>query len=81
MSKKEFFLDKVYDVVKDDLKYDGKNLIIPSYWVQSMCDFISQYEENAVKSGVDSSDPDFQDFKFFQSFLFEVAQNKKINQL
>ena len=28
----------------DDLKFDGKNIIIPSYWVNSISEYIRNYK-------------------------------------
>jgi hypothetical protein len=56
-------------VVSEDLKFDGKNLVIPSYWVHSICDFLKQ-DANLI------AEPDRQDFIQFRSFLYDVVEFK-----
>lgn len=56
-------------VESEDLKFDGKNLVIPSYWVHSICDFLTQ-DPNLI------AEADRQDFIQFRNFLWEVVEFK-----
>jgi hypothetical protein len=55
-------------VKNDDLVFDGKNLIIPSYWVGSISDFINNVDINSI------NEDDREDFKLFKDFLFDVEE-------
>lgn len=55
-------------VKNDDLVFDGKNLIIPSYWAGSIYDFVRSVDENLINEN------DREDFKQFKSFLFDVEE-------
>jgi hypothetical protein len=50
----------------DDLKFDGKNLIVPSYWVGSIIDFINNVNIDSI------NEADREDFKLFKSFLLDI---------
>jgi hypothetical protein len=69
MQKELYIKDKAQTkvVVKnDDLVFDGKNLVVPSYWVSSISDFIKDVDENSI------DEADREDFKQFKRFLFDV---------
>jgi hypothetical protein len=53
-------------VKNDDLVFDGKSVIIPSYWVSSISYFIKDVDENSIEEA------DREDFKQFKRFLFDV---------
>ena len=61
--------DKVI-IQHDDLKFDGKNIIIPSYWINSICEYIKDYKtEGEIEA-------DIEDYKAFQSFLWDIQEHK-----
>ncbi len=37
----------------DDLKYDGKNLIIPSYWAETLLEFVSTPANTIAQNDTD----------------------------
>lgn len=54
----------------DDLKFDGKSITIPSYWINSLCDYIKDYKtEGEIEA-------DIEDYKAFQSFLWDIQEFK-----
>ena len=55
-------------VKNDDLVFDGKSVIIPSYWVGSISDFINNVDINSI------NEADREDFKLFKDFLFDVEE-------
>ena len=55
-------------VKNDDLVFDGKNLVIPSYWVSSIFHFVKDVNENSI------DEADREDFKQFKDFLFDVEE-------
>jgi hypothetical protein len=55
-------------VKNDDLVFDGKSVIIPSYWVGSISDFINNVDINSI------NEADREDFKQFKDFLFDVEE-------
>lgn len=54
----------------DDLVYDGKNIIIPSYWSDSLSDFIQHVNVNEL------NEFDKPDFELLVKFLTEVNDHK-----
>lgn len=69
--QKDLYLNKnTLNVViqRDDLKYDGKNLIIPSYWAGSLQDFVSAVNINSIPEA------DRQDLNQFKDFLFDIEE-------
>jgi len=68
--EKDLYMKDKYFVQSDDLKYDGKNLIIPSYWVDNLCDYITNTDIH------DLSDADKEDYKLFKLFLYDVQEFK-----
>jgi hypothetical protein len=65
--------DKVINPIiiqHDDLKFDGKTITIPSYWVDNLCEYIKNH--NLDKE----SDADIEDYKLFRSFLWDVQEYK-----
>lgn len=68
--EKELFMDDKYKIVSDDLKFDGKNIIIPSYWVDNLCDYIKNADIH------DLNDADKDDYKIFKKFLWDIQEYK-----
>jgi len=68
--EKELFMNDKYKIVSDDLKFDGKNIIIPSYWVSNLCDYIKTADIH------DLNDADKEDYKIFRKFLWDVEEYK-----
>jgi len=54
----------------DDLKFDGKTLTIPSYWVDSLCEYIKNHDLSK------ETEADIEDYKVFRSFLWDVQEYK-----
>jgi hypothetical protein len=54
----------------DDLKYDGKNLIIPGYWANTIAEYLKNVDENKI------AENDKQDLETFKSFIFDVEYSK-----
>ena len=70
---KELYLDKSQNRVviqNDDLKFDGKNVIIPSYWIDSLCEYIKDYKFDGESQG------DIEDYKSFRRFLWDIQEYK-----
>lgn len=68
--EKELYMADKYKIVSDDLKFDGKNIIIPSYWIDNLCDYIKNADIH------DLSDADKDDYKIFRKFLWDVQEYK-----
>ena len=54
----------------DDLKFDGKTITIPSYYVDSICDYIKDYE---VDGG---PQVEIEDYIAFRDFLYDIQEYK-----
>lgn len=54
----------------DDLVYDGKNIIIPSYWINSLCDYM--YLAGQLIQTL--PEPDQEDFKQLDTFLADIQE-------
>lgn len=61
--------DKVI-IQHDDLKFDGKNITIPSYWINSLCEYIKDYKTEG------EMEADIEDYKAFQGFLWDIQEHK-----
>ena len=61
-------------IQSDDLKYDGKNIIIPSYYA----DIISEYLANVDLKNANFNDADMHDYLAFCSF-FEAIIDYKVD--
>ena len=73
MEHELYIKDKVNNPViiqHDDLKYDGKNLIIPRYYIDSICEYIKNYNTEG------ELEADIEDYKAFRSFLWDVQEYK-----
>ena len=65
--------DKVKNPViiqHDDLKFDGKTITIPRYWVDSLCEYIKDYKTDG------ELEADVEDYKAFRLFLWDVQEYK-----
>lgn len=60
-------------VAKDDLIYDGKNIIIPSYWVSTLAEY---FHKSQIKPNFNIEECDLIDVDNFKKFLFEVEEVK-----
>ena len=71
MEHELYIKDKVNNPViiqHDDLKYDGKNIIIPSYWLDSICEFIKNHDLSK------ETEADIEDYKAFRLFLWDIQE-------
>ena len=65
--------DKVKNPViiqHDDLKFDGKTITIPTYWVDSLCEYIKDYKTDG------ELEADVEDYKAFRLFLWDIQEYK-----
>jgi hypothetical protein len=72
---KELYMKKANEKVviqSDDLKFDGKNIIIPSYYAG----IISEYLANVDIKGMNLNDADHHDYLAFCSFFEAVIDYK-----
>jgi hypothetical protein len=70
--EKELYLKDKYPVVSDDLKFDGKNIIMPSYYAG----LISEYLANVDLKSANFNDADMHDYLAFCSFFEAVVDYK-----
>lgn len=71
--QKDLYLKKSSEKIviqADDLKFDGKNIIIPSYWVDSICEYVKNYKLDG------ETQADVDDYKVFRNFLWEIQEYK-----
>ena len=54
----------------DDLKFDGKTITIPSYYINSICDYIKDWKLDGEKQ------VDIEDYVAFRNFLYDVQEYK-----
>jgi len=54
----------------DDLKFDGKTITIPSYYVNIILDYIKDYEVEGVPQ------VDIDDYIAFRDFLYDIQDHK-----
>jgi hypothetical protein len=72
--QKELILKKNKEqilIVSDDLKFDGKNIIIPSYYSSLLLDYISRFDPSK------ESKADAEDFAEFKKFLKDIEDYKE----
>ena len=70
---KDLYMKNVNDkilVKSDDLKFDGKNIVIPSYYVDTILDYVKDYNLNGVPL------VDIEDYQLFRNFLCDVQEFK-----
>lgn len=60
-------------VQSDDLKYDGKNIIIPSYYAGVISDYLANVDTQGM------NDADQHDFMAFSSFFEAILDHKNKN--
>lgn len=71
MEQELIIKDKVKNSViiqHDDLKYDGKNITIPSYWIDSICEYIKNHDLSK------ENEADVEDYKLFRNFLWDIQE-------
>jgi len=71
--QKDLYLNKISEKIiiqADDLKFDGKNVIVPSYWVDSLCEYIKNYKLEG------ECQADIEDYKTFRNFLWDIQEYK-----
>ncbi len=54
----------------DDLKFDGKTITIPSYYVNTILDYIKDYDLDGVPH------VDVEDYVLFRNFLYDIQEHK-----
>jgi hypothetical protein len=73
MEKELTIKDKVmYPVViqHDDLKFDGKTITIPGYYVNTILDYIKNWKVDGEQQ------VDVEDYVLFRNFLYDVQEYK-----
>jgi len=70
--EKELYLKDKYVIESDDLKFDGKNIIIPSYYAS----IISDYLANVDLKDMNLNEADFHDYLAFCSFFEAIIDYK-----
>ena len=73
--EKDLYLKDKYVIVSDDLKFDGKNIIIPSYYAS----IISDYLDNVNTKDMNLNDADMHDYLAFCSFFEAIVDHKNKN--
>ena len=71
MEHELYIKDKVKNSIiiqHDDLKYDGKNITIPSYWIDSICEYIKNHDLSK------ETEADVEDYKLFRNFLWDIQE-------
>jgi hypothetical protein len=63
-------------VKNDDLIFDGKNIVIPSYYAGIICDYLANVD---IKS-MDLNEADHHDYLAFCSFFEAIMDYKAANQ-
>jgi len=54
----------------DDLKFDGKTIIIPKYYIDSLCEYIKDYKTDGELQ------VDVEDYVAFRNFLYDIQEHK-----
>jgi hypothetical protein len=72
--ERELFLKEKTNVQvlvrSDDLTYDGNNIVIPSYYVNSIIEYIENFNTTSL------SEADCEDYNDFKEFLQQVQTYK-----
>ena len=78
MQKDLYIKEKSQNIVvkNDDLIFDGKNIVIPSYYASIICDYL----DNVDLKGMDLNEADHHDYLAFCSFFEAVIDYKTANQ-
>ena len=53
-----------------DLKFDGKTITIPGYYVNTILDYIKDYKVDGVPQ------VDVEDYVLFRNFLYDIQEHK-----
>lgn len=73
MEKELFIKDRTQNSIviqHDDLKFDRKNIIIPSYWTDSILDVLVKINPNELNVDIR------EDFDAFKNFLIDIQEYK-----
>ena len=73
MEKELTIKDKVKNPIviqHDDLKFDGKNITIPRYYIDSLCEYIKDYKTEG------ELEADIEDYIAFRQFLWDIQEYK-----
>ena len=73
MEKELFIKDRPQNSIviqHDDLKFDGKNITIPSYWTDSILDSLVKINPNELNVDIR------EDFDAFKNFLIDIQEYK-----
>ena len=73
MEKELTIKDKVTNAIiiqHDDLKFDGKTITIPGYYVNTILDYIKYYDVDGVP------EVDIEDYIAFRNFLYDIQEFK-----
>ena len=54
----------------DDLSFDGKTITIPSYYVNTILDYIKNWKLDGEKQ------VDVEDYVLFRNFLYDIQEHK-----
>jgi hypothetical protein len=76
--QKDLYMKNINDkilVQSDDLKFDGKNIIIPSYYAS----IVSDYLDNVNVKDMNLNDADMHDYLAFCSFFEAIVDHKNKN--
>ena len=76
--QKDLYMKNINDkilVQSDDLKYDGKNIIIPSYYAS----IVSDYLDNVNTKDMNLNDADMHDYLAFCAFFEAIVDHKNKN--
>jgi hypothetical protein len=57
-------------IQSDDLKFDGKNITIPSYYTDVILDYVKDYKLEGVTL------VDIEDYQIFRNFLYDIQEFK-----
>ena len=57
-------------IQSDDLKFDGKNITIPSYYTDVILDYVKDYKLEGVPL------VDIEDYQMFLNFLYDIQEFK-----
>jgi hypothetical protein len=68
--QKELYTKTPCPVRHDDLKFDGDNIVIPSYWASSIYDFLTKVNTSNIDSG------DIEDLNSLKKFVADVMDYK-----
>lgn len=74
MSNKKITFKKVNLIKKDDLLYDGKDIIIPGYWRETLYDALSKALDRNYDPNPKWKPEDINDLKLLRDFFAEVME-------